>query len=267
MPLTEIIETLSVDKTALPLGSIYPYLRTCANLFLYDNGETLPKCITKLGIELSEKIIRTFAQPWNKTPNKLILGGCSLDPQFKDLSLFEDDEKTLIENYLIEEIKIIEQIHKLDFEELYMNDDENSIEINQPNNNNTNTYKMNYTILEDLEEIRKKREKKGKIRMKPAEEILEEYKDKPVNENDKIYDWWKYHKYEFKELVYLYKKCSCLPATAAPRGELFVPERLPFYIKRDLLDSELAECCIMIRSNMNEIDFLRDSWPSVLLDD
>lgn len=255
---------LSADKTPLPLGSIYPFLRTCANLFLYYEGEDeLPKCTTKIGIELREKIIGTFAQPWSKTPNKLILGGCALDPVYKELSIFDEEETALIEKYLIDEIKIIQQIHKLDFEESYMNDNEEDSDSNQ---NDDNKYTMNNTVLEDLEQYRKKREKKMKMKMRDPEEILEEYKNEPSCETDKIYSYLKCRKDDFKEIIYLFKKCSCLPATAAPRGELFVPERLPFYIKRDLLDNDLAESCIMIRSNMNEIDFLRDTWPSVLLD-
>lgn len=250
-PLIEIVNTISNEKILPPLCSMYPYLKTCSSLYLDENTSAHIKPQTALGIQLKDVIQKTFALPWNQTPNENILVGCILDPEYNnnEVEVFKPDEKKYIQAHLLQELSTII-----------------SPELDKKNEKKIKKFPIHESIFDDLEYYRKMIKNQDTTDKNP-EDILSSYQSCQVSFDDNytLYDWWKENNDNYKELSILFRKFCCLPSTASSRGELFAPEPLPFYVKRNRLNISIAECCIMIRSNMDYIDRERYNWPDILL--
>lgn len=309
-PLLEIVH-MSFSEKYHTISCIYPILRTCAMLFLRDptpqDDWVLP--LTHVGCELRSMIQKEFAVPWSATPNIIIPLASVLDPRYKDMVIFNEEEKKQIKEFFVKDVefssskKIIPSLSNSNSNSINSNDSNS----NNNSNNNGNNNRMNktssfsvYKALKDYKNLFSSSSSskptittttststtatasaiasstdllssynvQGQELPPPlnvgvnninqakidANAIVNDYFGHDVNPDDSmdVLKWWSTHKYKYDSVTSTVKKYFCIPLTSSPRDQIFSSTPNEFYNKRFKLEDSVAECCIMIRCNIND---------------
>lgn len=292
-PLLEIVH-MSFSEKYHTISCIYPILRTCAMLFLRDptpeDDWVLP--LTSVGCELRSLIQKEFAIPWSATPNIIIPLASVLDPRYKDMIIFNEEEKKQIKEFFVKDVEFLSSKKIIPTISNNNNNSNNSSDIN--NNINKMNKTSSFSVYKALKEYKNlfstpSRNSSSSPATIPVpltttttgDDLLTNYQQLPpplnitnnntqakidanaivndyfghdVNPDDSmdVLKWWSTHKYKYDTVTGTVKKYFCIPLTSSPRDQIFSSTPNDFYNKRFKLEDSVAECCIMIRCNIND---------------
>lgn len=243
-PLIEIVNMSLAQPEPPTIGFIYPYIRTCATFLLRespsDDNWQLPKTIFSSNVR--KQLQEDFAKLWSETPPNEIALSCVLDPRYKEMVIFTESEKSQIHDCLIKEIE---------------NNRKNYTAKKLKAKENINQEISTFSVSKAFEEKMRPTESLPYIdNTKDPNSIIQDYFSHDVDQNDTIdlSNWWNTHKSKYNELIPSVRKYCCIPSTATQRELAFATKPIPFYMKREKIEDNILEYCLLIRSNMEYVD-------------